>query len=335
MKVLLICNYKPGVGGISGQVEILQRMLLKDGHSADIFSTKNSVWRRLTMPQRLHRVVKDYDVIHIHCCSEWGFMPAVIGVTTGRRLGKRIVLTYHGGGGEQFFAKHTRLVKHYLSRTDINIVLSGFLAEVFDHYSIPHTIISNVIELDATQYRERTRIQPNYICVRAHEELYNIPCILRAFKKVQAEIPTATLTLVGDGSQHEALVKLAKETGLKNVTFTGRVDNKEIYHYLDKADIILSTPIVDNMPVSLLEAMNAGLLVISSNVGGVPYMITNGRTGLLFDSNNDKELAEKMLWAINNQDNSKTIIQQAHQAVGEYRWDNVKEKLYTAYGIPS
>ncbi len=64
-------------------------------------------------------------------------------------------------------------------------------------------------------------------------------------------------------------------------------------------------------------------------------MITNGRTGLLFDSNNDKELAEKMLWAINNQDNSKTIIQQAHQAVGEYRWDNVKEKLYTAYGIPS
>ena len=335
MKVLLICNYKPGVGGISGQVEILQRMLLKDGHSADIFSTKNSVWRRLTMPQRLHRVVKDYDVIHIHCCSEWGFMPAVIGVTTGRRLGKRIVLTYHGGGGEQFFAKHTRLVKHYLSRTDINIVLSGFLAEVFDHYSIPHTIISNVIELDATQYRERTRIQPNYICVRAHEELYNIPCILRAFKKVQAEIPTATLTLVGDGSQHEALVKLAKETGLKNVTFTGRVDNKEIYHYLDKADVILSTPIVDNMPVSLLEAMNAGLLVISSNVGGVPYMITNGRTGLLFDSNNDKELAEKMLWAINNQDNSKTIIQQAHQAVGEYRWDNVKEKLYTAYGIPS
>lgn len=335
MKVLLICNYKPGVGGISGQVEILQRMLRKDGHSADIFSTKDSVWRRLTMPQRLHRVVKDYDVIHIHCCSEWGFMPAVIGVTTGRRLGKRIVLTYHGGGGEQFFAKHTRLVKHYLSRTDINIVLSGFLAEVFDHYSIPHTIISNVIELDATQYRERTRIQPNYICVRAHEELYNIPCILRAFKKVQAEIPTATLTLVGDGSQHEALVKLAKETGLKNVTFTGRVDNKEIYHYLDKADVILSTPIVDNMPVSLLEAMNAGLLVISSNVGGVPYMITNGRTGLLFDSNNDKELAEKMLWAINNQDNSKTIIQQAHQAVGEYRWDNVKEKLYTAYGIPS
>jgi glycosyltransferase involved in cell wall biosynthesis len=152
---------------------------------------------------------------------------------------------------------------------------------------------------------------------------------------VQAEIPTETLTLVGDGSQHEALVKLAKETGLKNVTFTGRVDNKEIYHYLDKADVILSTPIVDNMPVSLLEAMNAGLLVISSNVGGVPYMITNGRTGLLFDSNNDKELAEKMLWAINNQDNSKTIIQQAHQAVGEYRWDNVKEKLYTAYGIPS
>ena len=47
MKVLLVCNYKPGVGGISGQVEILQRKLREEGHVADVFSTKASLWRRL------------------------------------------------------------------------------------------------------------------------------------------------------------------------------------------------------------------------------------------------------------------------------------------------
>ena len=333
MRVLLICNYKKGVGGISGQVEILQRMLLKDGHSADIFSTKNSVWRRLTMPQRLHRVVKDYDVIHIHCCSEWGFMPAVIGVTTGRRLGKRIVLTYHGGGGEQFFAKHTRLVKHYLNRTDANIVLSGFLGEVFEHYGIPYTTIPNIIELDSTQYRERTNIQPQYICVRAHEELYNIPCILRAFKKVQSEVPEATLTLVGDGTQHAELMQMANEMRLCNVTFTGRVDNSEIYNYLDKADVMLSSPTVDNMPVSLLEAMNAGLLVISTRVGGVPYMIKNGNTGLLVSSDDSDALAERMLWAVKNNTMARAIIHQAHAAVNKYQWEGVKDKLYSIYGV--
>lgn len=329
----MICNYKPGVGGISGQVELLQKHLREDGHVADIFSTKDSVWRRLILPLRLRRVAKHYDVLHIHCCSGWGFLPAVVGVNVGRRLKKRVVLTYHGGGGENFFAKHTRLVKHYLMRTDANIALSDFIGNALDQYDIPHTIIPNVIELNDSQYRERTELHPNYICIRAHEVLYNIPCILRAFKKVQAELPDATLTLVGGGSQHEALIQMAEAMGLKNVTFTGRVDNKEIYRYLDKADVMLSSPKVDNMPVSILEAMNAGLLVISSRVGGVPYMVQNRNNGLLFESNDSEQLAELMLWAVENQSHSKEMILKAHQEVGRYRWESVKKQLYISYGI--
>lgn len=335
MKVLLICNYKPSVGGISGQVELLQKHLRKDGHTADIFSTKASVWRRLMLPLRLRRVAKHYDVLHIHCCSGWGFLPAVIGITVGRKLGKRVVLTYHGGGGETFFNKHPKLVRHYLTRTDTNIVLSGFLANVFKQHQLPYTIIPNIIELDNKQFRQRDILKPFFICTRAHEPLYNIQCILRAFQKVQTELPDATLTLVGDGSEHQNLTQLVDTMGLHNVTFTGKVANNDIYTLLGQADIMLSSPTVDNMPVSLLEAMNAGLLAISSRVGGVPYMIKNGSNGLLFESNNHDELAKKMLWAIENQAVAKTLIQQAYRSVNQYRWENVKEKLFTAYGLPA
>ena len=334
-KILLICNYKPGVGGISGQVEILQRKLREEGHIADIFSTKGSFFWRLGLLRRLRKLLKTYDILHIHCCSGWGFLPAVVGVAVGRWLKKRIVLTYHGGGGERFFDQHSRLVRHYLMRTDQNIVLSGFLAQVFDQHRIPYTVIPNIIELDGTHYRERTTLKSNFICVRAHDPLYNIPCILRAFKKVLTELPEATLTLVGDGSQHSTLVELAKEMQLQHVTFTGRVDNSEIYRQLDRADIMLSAPTVDNMPVSLLEAMNTGLLVISSRVGGVPYMIEDGKTGLLFDSDNADQLAERMLWAIAHPDESLAIVRRARQEVDRYQWTNVKDKLYIAYGIPS
>ena len=335
MRVLLICNYKPGVGGISGQVELLQKHLREDGHVADIFSTKDSVWRRLLLPLRLRRFAKHYDVLHIHCCSGWGFLPAVVGVTIGQMLKKRIVLTYHGGGGEKFFDRHSCLVRHYLTKTDANIVLSGFLAKILEKHNLSYTIIPNIIELDDKQYRLRETLRPNFICTRAHEELYNIPCILRAFQKALTEIPEASLTLVGDGSQHATLIQMAEDMGLRNVTFTGRVDNKEIYRYLDKADVMLSSPKVDNMPVSILEAMNASLLVISSRVGGVPYMIKDRVSGLLFESDNADELAENMLWAVRNQSIAKTIIQHAHKEVKRYQWGSVKEKLYTAYGIPS
>ena len=333
--ILLICNYKPDVGGISGQVEILQRKLQKEGHTADIFSTKGSFFWRLGLPRRLHRVAKNYDVLHIHCCSSWGFLPAVVGIAVGRRLKKRIVLTYHGGGGERFFDQHSRLVRQYLMRTDQNIVLSGFLAQVFDQHQIPYTVIPNIIELDGTHYRERTSVKPNFICVRAHEPLYNIPCILRAFQRVQEQLPEATLTLVGHGSQHAALEQKVNDMGLHNVTFTGRVDNSEIYRQLNRADIMLSAPKVDNMPVSLLEAMNAGLLVISSRVGGVPYMIEDKKTGLLFDSDNANQLAERMLWTVAHPDEYLAIVRRARQEVDRYQWTNVKDKLYIAYGIPS
>lgn len=335
MNVLLICNYKPKVGGISGQVDILQKMLQTDGHTAEVFSTKASFLRRMLLPFKLKSAGKGFDVFHIHCCSNWGFLPAVVGVSVGRRLGKRIVLTYHGGGGEKFFDRHPKLVRHFLTRTDANIVLSGFLAQVFEKHGLPFVTIPNILELDDSRFRQREMLQPNYVCTRAHEPLYNIPCILRAFHKVQSIRPEATLTLVGGGSEHENLVRMAEELGLQNVTFTGRVANEDIYTYLDRADIMLSAPTVDNMPVSLLEAMNAGLLVISSKVGGVPYMVKNNSTGLLFDSDDSDALAGKMLWAVDNQTVARAIALQGHKAVSRYRWENIKEQLYETYGIHS
>ncbi len=177
MTILLICNYKPGVGGISGQVELLQKHLREEGHIANIFSTKGSFLGRLGLPYRLRKNLKYYDLLHIHCCSGWGFLPAVVGIIVGRHLGKRVVLTYHGGGGDRFFAKHTRIVKHFLSRTDANIVLSGFLGNTFKQHGLPYTIIPNIIELDNSRFRQRTTIRPTFICIRSPEALYNIPCI--------------------------------------------------------------------------------------------------------------------------------------------------------------
>ena len=335
MKILFVCNYRKGVGGISGQVEMLQRGLKADGHTADIFSARGTVLHRMALVFQLMRVARQYDVLHIHCCSNWGFLPAVVGVHCGHNLGKRIIVTYHGGGAEQFFAKRTKLVRHFLLKSDSNIVLSGFLATVFDRYHIPYTVIPNIVEMEDGLFRLRERLNPHFICTRAHEPLYNIPCILNAFQRVQTAIPDATLTLVGDGSQHGELVEMADAMSLKNVTFTGRVDNKEIYQQLNKADILLSAPTVDNMPVSIIEAMNVGLLVISSRVGGVPHLIKNGNTGLLFESGNDKEMAERMLWALHNQSLAKAIIQQAHKASENYRWAKIKPQIYKTYGIPA
>lgn len=358
MKLLLISNYQYGIGGINAQVDLLHTYLnQEDGIKADIFSTKGNPLRRCLTFFLLLCKARRYDVLHIHACSYWGMVPAVMGVIAGKIWKNRIVITYHGGGAEEYFSKHIRFVKRWLNRADKIIVLSGFLKDIFDRYDIPCMVIPNIVVLQPQQSRERD-IAPHFISIRHLEPLYNIPCILQAYEQVLKHYPDATLDILGKGSLREELEQYVAKNHLLGVRFLGQVSNKQIYEYLANASIMLSAAKADNMPVSLLEAMNAGLLVISSRVGGMPYMIEeldramgNGQwaidketnrqspianrpkrpTGLLFESDNSDELAKKMLWALEHPVEVKTIITNAQAEVQKYSWNNVKQQLMKVY----
>ena len=376
MKIFLISNYKKGIGGINAQVDLLHTYLNhEDGIKADIFSTKGNPIRRCIAFLKLLCQARRYDILHIHACSYWGMVPAVMGILAGKLWRKRIVITYHGGEAAEYFAKYAAFVRRWLGRADEVIVLSGFLKEIFDHYDIPCVVIPNIVVLQP-QIERTHDIAPRFISIRHLEPLYNIPCILRAYEQVLKVYPNATLDILGQGSQREELEAYVQELRLTGVTFVGQVPNQQIYDYLAKADIMPSAPKIDNMPVSLLEAMNAGLLVISSRVGGVPYMINevkgideckvesvkckgtenskadtnastpytlhptptaqsphrpNKPTGLLFESDNSDELAEKMIWALEHPEEVKQIIAQAQIDVQKYAWENVKQQLMKIY----
>ena len=358
MKILIIANYKKGIGGINAQVDLLHIYLNQEyGIKADVFSTKGNPLRRCIAFLKLLCQARRYDILHIHACSYWGMVPAVLGILAGKLWHKRIIITYHGGGAEEYFVKHAAFVRRWLGRADEVIVLSGFLKEIFDHYDIPCQVIPNIVVLQP-QIERTHDIAPRFISIRHLEPLYNIPCILRAYEQVLKVYPNATLDILGRGSQREELEAYVQEHQLTGITFEGQVPNQQIYDYLAKADIMLSAPKIDNMPVSLLEAMNAGLLVISSRVGGVPYMINeairqeiNGKaddtlpnrpiaqspdslkrpTGLLFESDNADDLAEKMQWALEHPEEVKQMIAQAQTDVQKYAWENVKQQLMKVY----
>lgn len=331
MRIIFITNYKRGAGSISGQVDILVHHLSYKGITSEIFSTKGSLFYRLLCGFKLLSKGKDFDIFHIHCCSFFGFFPAIIGISVGKLLRKKIILTYHGGEADTFFSKNEWMVKFFLRKTDHNIVLSEYLGQIFDKYQIPYTVIPNILIADRAKFRAREPINPTFISIRTLAPLYNIECIIKAFSIVKKQIPNAKLIIVGDGPSREALEKTVISLNLSDVSFTGKVSNTEIYKMLDKADILVSAPFADNMPISVLEAFDAGLLVISSNVGGVPYMINSGDNGLLFDSNDELDLANKMIFAVNNQEESKQMIKNAHSSLRNYSWDNSWKKLSYLY----
>jgi glycosyltransferase involved in cell wall biosynthesis len=327
---MLITNFKQGTG-ISVQVQLLEEKLKEEGYITEIFSTKGAILYRLFVLFKLLNKGRNFDIFHVHGCSAFGFFPIVVGVICGKILRKKIILTYHGGGAEEFFKKRSSLVKFFLCKTDQNIVLSGFLGKIFDKYAIPYTVIPNMIEFGTDVFGRREQINPYYISVRSLYKLYNVDCILRAFQLVQQNYPQATLTILGDGPEKDKLVQLSEKLNLKSVVFAGKIDNSKIYEYLNKTDIFISASTVDNQPVSILEAFNAGLPVIAGNVGGIPYMIENDETGYLFSVGNYKELAEKMEEVFLNEEKTRKIIANAHREIQNYKWETIRNKLLPLY----
>ena len=331
MKILLISNYKRGVGGINAQVDLLQQFInQEDGWQADIFSTKGNPIRRCIAFIKLLCRARTYDILHIHACSYWGMVPAVFGIIAGKVWRKRTIITYHGGEAKDYFAKHAAFVRRWLGRADEVIVLSGFLKEIFDQHQIPCVVIPNIVVL-RPQTEPTTTIAPKFISIRHLEPLYNIPCVLQAYEQVLKQYPESSLDILGQGSMRAELETYVQEHNLTGVRFIGQVPNDTIYDYFANACIMLSAPKIDNMPVSILEAMNAGLLVISSRVGGVPYMIEDGKTGLLFESENSNDLADKMLWALEHSKETDNMICAAQKEVQKYSWENVKPQLMKIY----
>ena len=338
-KVLYISNYKRGVGGISAQVDMLRDYTNCEGFTTDIFSTKGGVVKRLWKFIELLFVVRRYNVLHIHGCSEWGMLPVVYGVIAGKIYGKRIIVTYHGGAADGYFARHGAFARRWMKRADKVIVLNGYLKKVFDEHEIPCVIIPNIVKLsDAQEHSAYQWEALRLISVRHLKPLYNIPCILKAFAIVKEQVPGATLTVLGDGEQRAELEQLVEKLKVESgkwkddsVKFIGQVENKEMGRYLAESDIMLSAPHTDNMPVSLMEAMNAGVLVISSNVGGVPYMIVDQKTGLLFEDDNAEEMAGKIMQAIANPKQTEKMIARAKEDVRKYDWTNIREQLISLY----
>ena len=128
-----------------------------------------------------------------------------------------------------------------------------------------------------------------------------IDILIDAFAKVAPQFPNAKLEMVGIGFEMEMYKKRIVELGLKEqVVFHGRLPYEQMYDFMSKAYCLLVPSRLDNFPTVVLEAMATGTTVIASKAGGLPEMIEDGKTGLLFDTGNVDDLADKLQTLLSN-----------------------------------
>src|SRR5262249_33457461 len=138
--------------------------------------------------------------------------------------------------------------------------------------------------------------------MRSFHPIYNPQMAIKVLAELRKSHPNATLIMAGVDKGLEPEVKgMVSDMDLSDaVSFPGFLNSKKKAQFYSEAYVFLNTNRTDNMPVSVVEACACGLPVVSTNVGGLPFLITNGENGLLVENENDPEMVEAVKSLLEN-----------------------------------
>jgi glycosyltransferase involved in cell wall biosynthesis len=348
LRVVIVGPLPPPAGGMSDQVIQLSELLRQEGALVDVVQTNppyRPAWvgsirglralvRLVPYAVALWRAARAADVFHVMANSGWAWhLFATPAIWVARLRDVPCIVVYHGGEADAFLSRSASLVAPTLRSASVLVVPSGYLQRVFEAHGLKSRIVPNVVDLSLFRPgAARLSGAPHVVVARNLEPLYDIPTALRAFAQIRQRTVGATMTIAGSGSERDPLARMADELGLEGaVRFAGRLSRDEMAELLARADLMLNPSTVDNMPVSILEAMASGVPVVSTRVGGIPYLLDDERTALLVEARNPSAMADAASRLLRDKALAQRIRDAAAADVRQYAWPRVRGLFAAVY----
>ncbi len=329
-KILYIGNKLSTKGNTLSTIESLANKLQEEGFAVNTASTVQS--KPLRMLDMIMTVLKNRkwaDVVLIDTYSTLNFQYAVAVANICRFFKIPYIPILHGGNLPSRLQKSKKQSKKLFGKAKTNVAPSHYLLEAFKNEGYTNlTYIPNTIEINNYPFLLRNNIQPKLLWVRSFAEIYNPMLAIYILENLLSKgYGKAELCMIGP-EKDDSFKKCKSYVDKHNlpVIFTGGLTKKEWVKNSKKYDIFINTTNVDNTPVSVIEAMALGLPVISTNVGGVPFLITDGLDGLLVPPDNAELFSIKIEKILNNDVDYKEMALSARKKVENFDWNVVKEK---------
>ena len=280
------------------------------------------------MNATIWRKRSEYSAAHVDVYSGPGFALAEAVCWTLRSLRKPYVLTLTevaicrllqsaGREGSARLLQSARVVT----------TPSHFLLEHMAPYRSDLRLQLNPIDLNLYGFKKRLNPRPKLVWLRAFHSCYNPSLAVEVIALLARDTPEIDLVMYGmdkgDGS-FQAMRQLAIKLGVsERIKSPGAAPKTEVPERLAAGDIFLNTTNVDNTPISVLEAMASGLCVVSTNVGGMPYLVDHEQDGLLVPPNNPTAMAAAIRRILTEPGLAGRLSEQARKKAERFDWSRI------------
>jgi glycosyltransferase involved in cell wall biosynthesis len=313
-------------GWVPNPSEILAPKFVNEGYVCLLTShVLNRYARLVDIVYTLLRERGKYDIVSLQVYAGPSFIVEDIASRIAALLGKRIVMVLHGGDLPSFMKQFPRWSLRVLRRADIIVTPSAYLQEALSQYGFESRVIPNMLDMKKYIFRLRDRVQPQLLWMRTFYEYCHPEFAVQVLEQLSKLHPNAILTMAGqDNGLLEPTRKLVEKKRLQDqVHFAGFLDEEGKRLEFAAHDIYLNTNRVDNMPIAVIEAAAFGLPVVAMSVGGIPYLLEDGQTGLLTNFGDVGAMVDAVCRLIEQPHLTAHISAQGRKLAERSAWENV------------
>lgn len=327
INILYIGNKLATKGKTATTIDVLGPLWEQEGIALRYASTIDNVLLRLLDMMRATFLSRNWaHFVLIDTYSTRNYWYAIIIARLCHLFKVKYIPILHGGNLPERLYKNPKSMKAFIENAHTVVSPSDYLIHAYAKAGFKQLIkIPNHIHLDQYPFKARKNIQPNLLWVRSFAAIYNPKMALEVLELVAARYPQARLCMVGpdkDGSLKKCAA-IASQKQLQ-VEFTGLLSKADWISLSSRYDLFINSSQFDNLPVSLIEAMALGLPVVSTNVGGIPYLIQHNNNGLLVNPNDAQQMAAQIISLLEDQQQVDRLTKSALMTAQQLDWEIVK-----------
>lgn len=330
MKNLLYIGNKLLKHGYSAtSIETLGVLLESEGYILHYASSKkNKVLRFLDMFFKTLLNAHKVNYVIIDTYSTTNFWYAVMVSQLCRVLHIPYISILRGGDLPNRLNTTPFFSKLIFSNSFYNIAPSNYLFTVFkEYYPQNLKLIPNTIDINNYQYQIKEKLTAKILWVRSLADIYNPTMAIDVLALLKNNYCDVELCMVGQ-EKNVSISELQEYASSLNVnvSFTGKLSKQDWIKLSENFDIFINTTHFDNTPVSVIEALALGLPVVSTNVGGIPYMLKNRETAMLVSDSDSKAMANAINELIENPELAQNLSNNGRKLVEQFDWQIVKKQ---------